>query len=122
VRIDPFLAAVQLVLETDGLRGPWAGRAAGRLLRRVDAGSGLAFARCEDTVQAPTGRLLAFALPDAELSLDQLAMIRHPPRYPRWRHRDGGTVHTGGALTGRWDTSDPAYADNLIALAMAIRQ
>ena len=33
-------------------------------------------------MQAPTGRLLAFALLDAELAPDQLAMIRHAPRYP----------------------------------------
>jgi hypothetical protein len=122
VRVDPFLAAAQLVLETDGLRGPWAGRAAGRLLRRVDAGSGLAFARWEDTVQAHLGRLLAFALTDAELAPDQLAMIRHAPRYPPLAPPQRGTVRTAGALTGRWDTGDPAYAGNLIALAMAIRQ
>jgi hypothetical protein len=122
VRVDPFLAAAQLVLETDGLRAPWAARAAGRLLRRADAGSGLAFASWADTVQAHLGRLLAFALTDGALAPDQLAMIRHAPRYPPLAPPQRGTARTAGALTGRWDTGDPAYADNLIALAMAIRQ
>jgi len=31
-------------------------------------------------------------------------------------------ARTAGALIGRWDTGDPAYADKLIALAMTIRQ
>ena len=121
VRVDPFLAAAQLVLETDSLRAPWAARSAGRLLRRVDSGTGLAFASWEDTVQAHLGRLLAFALTDGELSPDQLAMIRHAPRYPPLAPEQRGTVRTVGALTGRWDTDDPAYADTLITRATAIR-
>ena len=99
VGIDPFLAAAQWALETNSLRGPWAARAAGRLLRQSDVGNGLSFSAWTDTVQAHLGRLLAFALRDEELTSG--ATGADPPcaaLSATGRRRPGRGPHAGRAV------------------------
>lgn len=121
VGVDPFLAAAQMVLETDALRSHWAARPqrnpAGLGVRQE---GGLSFATWEASVQAHLGQLLAFALRDDQASQEQRAMIARNPRSANIVAELRGSTPTVRDLSNRW-TSDPAYADKLVARATAIR-
>lgn len=121
VGVDPFWAATQCVLETDGLRSFWAARP-----RRnpaglgVAQGSGLSFVSWQVAVQAHIGQLLAFALRDDEADDAQRAMMATNPRHRELAADIRGTAHTLSGLNNRW-TNDEQYADKLLAWARAIR-
>lgn len=121
VGVDPFLAATQMVLETDALRSQWAARP-----RRNPAGlgvrqeGGLSFPTWAAAVQAQLGQLLAFALPAEQASPAQRAMIARNPRDGQIGAELRGSAPTLRGLSSRW-TSDPAYAEKLVARARAIR-
>lgn len=120
VGVDPFLAAVQCVFETDSLRSQWASRP-----HRNPAGlgvheeGGLSFATWEEAVQAHLGQLLAFALRDDEANDGQRQMMRANPRFDRIAAEQRGTVKTVAALNGTW-SSDGDYANKLIARAKSV--
>ena len=121
VGVDPFLAASQMVFETDALRSQWAARP-----RRNPAGlgvrqeGGLSFATWEDSVQAHIGQLLAFALRDDQANQAQREMIARNPRHGHIAPELRGSAATLSGLSDRW-TADPRYADKLTARAVAIR-
>lgn len=121
VGVDPFLAATQMVLETDALRSHWAARP-----RRNPAGlgvrqeGGLSFATWDAAVQAQLGQLLALALSPEQASQAQREMIGRNPRNDHLAAELRGSAPTVRDLAGRW-SSDPAYAQKLVARAQAIR-
>jgi hypothetical protein len=120
VGVDPFLAASQMVFETDALRSQWAARP-----RRNPAGlgvrqeGGLSFATWEDGVQAHIGQLLAFALGDDQANQAQREMMARNPRHSHIAPELRGSAPTLSGLSDRW-TADPRYADKLTARAVAI--
>lgn len=120
VGVDPFLAAVQCVFETDSLRSHWAARP-----QRNPAGlgvheeGGLSFETWEQAVQAHLGQLLAFALRDDEANDAQKQMMQTNPRFGHIPAEQRGTVKTLAGLGGHW-SADTDYAQKLIGRAEAI--
>ena len=121
VGVDPFLAAAQMVLETDGLRSAGAARPHRNPARLgvADGGAALSFASWDEAVQAHLGRLLAVALTDAQATPAQRAMIgrytQHRPVAPALR----GAAPTVAGLGAAWGGAAD-YADRLIARAAEI--
>jgi hypothetical protein len=120
--VDPFLAAVQCVYETDALRSFWAGRP-----RRNPANLGVrreaigfAFATWEEGVQAQLGQLLALALADNVATETQRQLMRRNPGHSLILANARGAATTLQGLSGRW-SSDPSYAEQIVALATKIR-
>lgn len=116
VGIDPYLAIIQSIYETDGWRSWWAGRP-----RRNPANLGvtsprvgLSFKSWELSVQAHIGQLLAFALKDNELNNAQRNMVRKNPNHNHISASARGSAKVLGDLSGRWK-NDPNYAKRLVA-------
>lgn len=120
VGVDPFLAAVQCVFETDSLRSHWAARP-----QRNPAGlgvheeGGLSFENWEQAVQAHLGQLLAFALRDDEANDAQKQMMRANPRFDRIPAEQRGIAKTLAGLNGHW-SADMDYAQKLVGRAEAV--
>ncbi len=121
VGVDPFLAAVQCIHETDALCSYWAGRPrrnpAGLGVRSRDVG--LSFATWEDGVRAHLAQLLAFALTDEAAGEAQREMMRRNPGHNLIAPSARGAAPVLRALSGRW-TDDDSYAEKIVARARAI--
>ncbi len=121
VGVDPFLAAAQMIHETDALRSYWAARP-----RRNPAGlgvrsreEGLSFATWELAVQAHLGQLLAFALTDDQATDAQRVMMQRNPRHAEIAPELRGSAPTLRGLNNRW-TSGGNYAASVVARARAM--
>ena len=118
--VDPFVAAVQCVHETDGLQSAWAARP-----RRNPAGlgvaqeGGLSFASWDAAVQAHLAQLLAFARRDDELSPAQQELLGRNPRHSQIGGELRGAVRSVGDLSGTW-ANDPNYGASMVARAAQI--
>lgn len=123
VGIDPLLAIAQMVHETGNLTSYWAARP-----RRNPAGigvtgepgKGISFASWDDAIRAHVGRLLAYAITDAQASAAQRALINEALRVRPLPANYRGAARTLAGLTGRWAT-DAQYAAKLARRANAIR-
>lgn len=120
VGVDPYLAAVQMVLETEGLTSHWAARP-----RRnpaslgVNQEGGLSFASWEASVQAHLGQLLALALRDDQATDAQRAVMARNPRHAAIDPALRGTAATAGTLGTGWGGGD-GYGQRILSLAAAI--
>ena len=117
VGVDPFLAATQMVLETNSLAAPWAARP-----RRNPASlgvaqeGGLSFGTWEVGVQAHLGQLLALALRDDQASPEQRDMMRRNPRHASIDPALRGTAFNVETLGAGWGGGDE-YGRRILALA-----
>ena len=120
VGVDPYLAVVQSIFETNGWRSFWAGRPRRNPanLGVVSHSLGLAFKSWDLSVQAHIGQLLAFALSDQECNNAQLQMIRKNPLYNTIIER--GSVKKLSDLNGRWHNLSN-YATKLLIKAKEIK-
>ena len=123
VGIDPYLAVIQSIYETDGWRSWWAGRP-----RRNPANLGvtsptvgLSFKTWELSVQAHIGQLLAFALKDSQLNSAQRNMVRKNPNHNNITASARGSAKTVRDLSGRWN-NNPSYANNLVNKAREVER
>lgn len=120
VGVDPFLAAVQCIFETDGLRSQWAARP-----HRNPAGlgvhqeGGLSFDTWENAVRAHLGQLLAYALRDDEANDAQRAMMQLNPRFANIPPAHRGVAKTIAGLNGTW-SANASYASRLISRLQAV--
>lgn len=120
VGVDPFLAAVQCIFETDSLRSQWAARP-----HRNPAGlgvhqeGGLSFDTWEHAVMAHLGQLVAYALRDDEANDAQRAMIGRNPRLGSIPPAHRGVAKTVAGLNGTWSAA-PDYASRLVSRLQAV--
>lgn len=122
VGLDPLIAVAQLVLETGNLTSYWAARP-----RRNPAGigvtgepgKGVSFATWPDAIRAHIGRLLAYAIPGAQGTHAQRALIDEALRVRPLPANYRGVAPTIAGLTRRWAT-DPEYAAKLVRRANGI--
>ena len=121
VGLDPYVAAVQCIFETDALRSTWAARPhrnpAGL---GVHAEGGLSFGSWDEAVQAHLGQLLALAQPDNALTPAAQAMTLRNPRNSALPAALRGTVQTIADLSTRWAPAAD-YAAGLLERAAAIQ-
>ncbi len=121
VGVDPFLAVVQCIFETDSLNSYWAGRP-----RRnpaglgVHEGEGLSFRDWNDSVQAHIGQLLAFALRDDQATQAQKLMMLKNPRFEHIPANLRGSAQKVLDLGGTWSTN-PDYGRNMINRANLVQ-
>lgn len=120
VGIDPYLAAVQSVYETNAWRSFWAGRPRRNPanLGVVSKSIGLSFKSWNLSVQAHLGKLLALALTDRQCNAAQKAMVRKNPTHMTIVER--GSVKTLQDLNGRWNNL-ANYSSNLLTKAKEIK-
>ncbi|NJP07270.1 MAG: glucosaminidase domain-containing protein [Chloroflexaceae bacterium] len=119
IRLDPLVVMAQVVLETGNLTSWWAARP-----RRNPAGlgvtgipgEGLSFASWERGCRAHTGRLLAYALTDAQTNGDQWAMVNAALYLRPLPERLRGVAPTLRGLAGTWAV-DPWYAHKVAQVA-----
>lgn len=123
VGVDPYLAVIQSIYETDGWRSWWAGRP-----RRNPANLGvtsptvgLSFKTWELSAQAHIGQLLAFALKDNQLNSAQGNMVRKNPNHNNITASARGRARVLGDLSGRWK-NDSNYANSVVAKAREVER
>ncbi len=119
VGIDPYLAAVQSIYETNAWRSFWAGRPRRNPanLGVVSKSIGLSFKSWDVSVQAHIGKLLALALTDQQANTTQKAMMRKNPTH--MTIVDRGSVKTLRHLDGRWNNLSN-YSNKLLMKAKEI--
>ncbi len=143
---DWFLALAQLALETGSLSSWWSQRprrnpAGIGVTGRVQAGApdappgpgwtwdgtqwreGLSFATwVDDAIPAHLGRLLAYALTDAQASPTQRALIDWALGYRPLPDAYRGVAPTIIGLNGRWAVPGTGYGQSIAALARRMRE
>lgn len=144
VGLDPLLAIAQMIHETGNLTSWWARRPyrnpAGvgvtgqKRAERPDGGAwqwndqlnawceGVAFPTWKDDAgPAHVGRLLAYALADAQANDAQRALIGRAMSYRPLPASYRGSAPTLRGLAGRWAVPGTTYPDKLAEIANAIR-
>lgn len=121
VGVDPFLAAAQMVMETDGLRSPGAARPHRNPARlgEMEGGAPLSFATWDAAVQAHVGRLLAVALGNAQATQAQREMMARYPRHGAVSPALRGAAATVRGLGAAWGGA-PGYGGRLVERAAEI--
>lgn len=143
VGIDPVLAIAQMLFETANLTSWWSQRprrnpagigvtgrtqsrrpSSGEWARRGVGGwaEGLSFATWEfDAIPAHIGRLLAYALTDAQANGPQQTAITRALRYRALPPVYRGVARTLSGLDGRWAVPGTGYGAKVAAIAEAMR-
>lgn len=120
--VDPLVAVAQMVLETGNLTSFWSQRP-----RRNPAGigvtgkpgAGLSFKSWQIAVRAHVGRLLAYALTDAEATAVQAVLIREALDARPLPSTKRASARTLKGLARSW-AADPDYADKIASVANRI--
>lgn len=141
VGLDPVLALAQMIHETDNLTSWWAARprrnpagigVTGRHTRRRPASGawserggiwyeGTSFATWkDDAIPAHLGRLLAYALTDAQANATQHVLVTRALRYRPLPSSYRGTARTLAGLDGRWAVGE-GYGERIARIAEQIR-
>jgi hypothetical protein len=76
----------------------------------------------DDAIPAHLGRLLAYALTDAQANAAQRAMITKALSYRGITNTNRGTAQTWVGLNGRWAVPGATYGQTILSLAQRIRQ
>lgn len=120
VGIDPYLAAVQSIYETNAWRSFWAARPRRNPanLGVMSKSIGLAFRSWNLSVQAHIGQLLALALTDKECNAAQKAMVRKNPVHMSIVER--GSAKKLRDLNSRWNNLS-SYSTKLLVKAKEIK-
>ena len=126
VGVDPLVAIAQLIHETGNLTSNWSQRP-----RRNPAGIGVTGAPgvgisfpswANDAVPAHAGRLLAYALADAQATAAQRGLIATALHWRALPERLRGVAATLTGLEGTWAVPGKGYAGKLAAIGQAIQK
>jgi hypothetical protein len=144
VGVDPLLMIAQMIHETGNLTSWWSARprrnpagigvtgrtsptrpASGAWEHDDSAGvwkEGVAFASWkDDSIPAHIGRMLAYALRDAQASEAQRALIARALTYRQLPANYRGAAPTLRGLAGRWAVPGTEYPDKIARIASAIQ-
>ena len=125
VGLDPVVAVAQMIHETGNLSSMWSQRP-----RRNpagigvtgDPGVGVSFPTWKhDAIPAHVGRLLAYALTDAQANPDQRGLIATALHWRPLDDRLRGAAAALKGLEGTWAVPGDSYAGKLAAIGQAIQ-
>jgi hypothetical protein len=122
VGVDPFLIGVQMCHETDELSSHWSQephRNPAGIGVTGTPGAGVSFPDWPSAVRAHLGRILAYALTDAEANTVQRALIDEGLGWRPLPERYRGIAPVLGALTGRW-AADELYDKRIADIANSL--